>query len=179
MPTLLPYEVVNKLSCSLEAISKHYKICEENSMSSAALLKHPVTYMTTEMSNLAAFPPGPALFGPNPYFTGRGRVGEPISPFFNVAMPNQPYAPLDFTGYQYGNLPFTESKWAIFVRISWQSWIFTSLHLMVRVCRSLHCSALRGVCYYQFVLREAIVRCASSFVCLLHVESLHTATRPR
>jgi len=79
-------------------------------MSSAALLKHPVTYMTTEMSNLAAFPPGPALFGPNPYFTGRGRVGEPISPFFNVAMPNQPYAPLDFTGYQYGNLPFTESK---------------------------------------------------------------------
>ena len=32
-------------------------------MSSAALLKHPVTYMTTEMSNLAAFPPGPALFG--------------------------------------------------------------------------------------------------------------------
>jgi len=74
--------------------------------------------MTTEgaMSNFTTFPPAPALFGPNPYFTtctGRGRVGEPISPFFNVAVPNQPYAPLEFSGYspgQYGNLPFTESK---------------------------------------------------------------------
>lgn len=61
-------------------------------MSSAALLKHPITYMTAEgpggtMSNFmtAGFPPAP-IFGSPQYFRG-GRAGDPsIPPFF---VPNQ------------------------------------------------------------------------------------------
>ena len=60
-------------------------------MSSAALLKHPVAYMTAEgpgatMSNfMTGFPPAP-IFGSPQYFS-RGRPGDPgIPPFF---VPNQ------------------------------------------------------------------------------------------
>lgn len=80
---------------------------------STTVQARPVAYMTTEgaMSNFhMSFPPGPALFGPQPYFPARTR-GEPISPFF---VPNQAYAaPLDFPGYSpghYGNVPLSEAK---------------------------------------------------------------------
>lgn len=62
------------------------------------------------MSNFMSLPPTP-FFSPPQYFTGgRGRAGEPISPFF---VPNQSYTSLEFSGYSpahYGNVPFTEAK---------------------------------------------------------------------
>ena len=85
-------------------------------MSSAALLKHPIAYMTTEgpgaatMSNfMTGFPPAP-IFGSPQYFRGgSGRVGDPsIPPFF---VPNQAYTALpEFPVYSpghYGNVPYS------------------------------------------------------------------------
>ena len=87
-------------------------------MSSAALLKHPVTYMTADgpgatMPNfMTGFPPA-QIFGSPPYFN-RSRAGDPgISPFF---VPNQaagaaysalPEFPVYSHGGHYGGVPYS------------------------------------------------------------------------